>query len=247
MRENYTLPRLHIDELLSKDTTFEMEKDQAHYLRGVLRKGEGDNVRIFNGRDGEWRAMLYVTGRRGARLAVKEKLRDPALTPDITLLFAPVRKHRTAFIIEKGTELGVRRFQPVLTARTQFPRLNVDRARLQAIEAAEQTERLDIPKIDAARPLLDVLAAWDGTPIIFADEAGDAQPAKEVCAKLSAPIAILIGPEGGFTDVERAELRAIKNVYPVTLGPRILRADTAAVALLSVWQSVSGDWGSPQE
>jgi len=172
---------------------------------GSARSREGDNVRIFNGRDGEWRAMLYVTGRRGARLDVKEKIREPALTPDITLLFAPVRKHRTAFIIEKGTELGVRRFQPVLTARTQFPRLNVERARLQAIEAAEQTERLDIPKIDAARPLLDVLAAWDGTPIIFADEAGDAQPAKEVCAKLSAPVAILIGPEGGFTDAERAE------------------------------------------
>ena len=242
MRENYTLPRLHIDEPLSAEATFDMEKDQAHYLRGVLRKGEGDNVRIFNGRDGEWRAMLYIKGRRDARLVVKEKLREPAPVPDLTLLFAPVRKHRTAFIIEKGTELGVRSFQPVLTARTQFPRLNVDKARLQAIEAAEQTERMDIPEVRGAHPLLDVLAAWGDTPIIFADEAGNAQSAKEVCAKLPAPIAILIGPEGGFTDAERTELRAMPNVHPVTLGPRILRADTAAAALLSVWQSVNGDW-----
>jgi len=242
MRENYTLPRLYIDEPFSENATFDMEKDQAHYLRGVLRKGEGDNVRVFNARDGEWRAMLYVTGRRGARLAVKEKLRGPAAVPDTTLLFAPVRKHRTAFIIEKGTELGVKTFQPVLTARTQFPRLNVEKARLQAIEAAEQTERLDVPEIREAKPLLDILSAWGDTPILFADEAGDTESAQDVCANHPAPIAMLIGPEGGFTDAERKELRAMENVHPVTLGPRILRADTAAVALLSVWQSVRGDW-----
>ena len=242
MSENYTLPRLHIDEPLSENATFDMEKDQAHYLRGVLRKTEGDNVRVFNGHDGEWRAMLYVTGRRGARLAVKEKLRAPAPVPDITLLFAPVRKHRTAFIIEKATELGVRTLQPVLTSRTQFPKLNIEKARLQAIEAAEQTERLDVPDIRAAKPLLDILSAWGETPILFADEAGDAERAADVCAKHPAPITILIGPEGGFTDAERNELRAMENVHPVTLGPRILRADTAAVALLSVWQSTRGDW-----
>ena len=113
---------------------------------------------------------------------------------------------------------------------------------MQAIEAAEQTERLDVPEIKTARPLLEVLGAWDETPILFADEAGETEAAQEVCAKLSAPVAILIGPEGGFTDAEREELRAMKNVHPVTLGARILRADTAAIALLSVWQSVSGDW-----
>ena len=129
-----------------------------------------------------------------------------------------------------------------MTARTQFPRLNVEKARLQAIEAAEQTERLDVPEIRAAKPLLDVLTAWDDMPILFADEAGEAARAADVCAKLPAPVAILIGPEGGFTKAERAELRAMENVHPVTLGPRILRADTAAVALLSVWQSVRGDW-----
>ena len=151
-------------------------------------------------------------------------------------------RHRTAFIIEKGTELGVRNFQPVFTSRTQFPRLNIDKARLQAIEAAEQTERLDVPEIKAARPLLEVLGAWCETPIIFADEAGEAEAPYEACKKISDPLAILIGPEGGFSDAEREELRAMENVHPVSLGPRILRADTAAIALLSVWQSVSGDW-----
>lgn len=242
MRENYTLPRLHIAETLFAGAHIDLPKEAAHYLTKVIRKGEGDFVRIFNGAAGEWRAEISAVQKKSVQLTVAEQLREPALTPDVTLLFAPVRKHRTTFIIEKGTELGVRTFQPVLTARTQFPRLNIDKARLQAIEAAEQTERLDIPEIHAARPLLDLLSAWGDTPILFADEAGDAQPAKDLCAKLTAPVAILIGPEGGFTDAERAELRAMKNVHPVTLGPRILRADTAAAALLSVWQSVSGDW-----
>lgn len=243
MRENYTLPRLYLDGSLSKDAVIDLPREATHYLTTVIRKGVGDSIRVFNGDSGEWRAEISEARKKSAQLTVRDQLRDPAAVPDISLLFAPVRKHRTAFIIEKGTELGVRTFQPVVTARTQFPRLNIDKARLQAIEAAEQTERMDIPDLHEARPLLDVLAAWGDTPIIFADEAGDAQPAKVICAKLSAPVAILIGPEGGFTDAERTELRAMKNVHPVTLGPRILRADTAALALLSVWQSESGDWG----
>jgi len=242
MRENYTLTRLYIDADVLAGASVELSKEHAHYLTKVLRKSEGDSVRVFNGEHGEWRAEISAVQKKSATLHVIEQLRAPQPSPDVTLLFAPVRKHRTAFILEKGTELGVRTFQPVLTARTQFPRLNVEKARLQSIEAAEQTERLDVPEIREAKPLLDILSGWNETPIIFADEAGDAQAAKEICAKISAPLAILIGPEGGFTDAERAELRAMKNVHPVTLGPRILRADTAAVALLSVWQSVSGDW-----
>jgi len=242
MRENYTLPRLHVADDLSAGARLDLPREQAHYLTTVIRKTVGDAVRVFNGAGGEWRAEIESVSKKSTQLVVQEQLRAPIASPDITLLFAPVRKHRTAFIIEKGTELGVRTFQPVLTARTQFPRLNVDKARLQAIEAAEQTERLDIPEVREARALLDVVGEWGDMPLLFADEAGDAQPAKDVCAKLSAPVAILIGPEGGFTDAERTELRAMKNVHPVTLGPRILRADTAAVALLSVWQSVSGDW-----
>ena len=242
MRENYTLPRLYIEENLTAGAQIELPREATHYLTKVIRKSEGDAIRVFNRASGEWRAIIETVSKKSAQLMVQERLRHPAPAPDVTLMFAPVRKHRTAFIMEKGTELGVRTFQPVLTARTQFPRLNIDKARLQAIEAAEQTERLDIPEIKTARPLLEVLGAWDDTPILFADEAGEAEGAHEVCKKLSAPLAILIGPEGGFTEAEREELRAMKNVHPVTLGPRILRADTAAVALLSVWQSLSGDW-----
>ncbi len=242
MRENYTLPRLHVADALTAGAEIALPREAAHYLTNVIRKSVGDSVRVFNGEGGEWRAEIAAVGKKSAMLSVTEKLREPTAVPDVTLLFAPVRKHRTAFMIEKGTELGVRTFQPVLTSRTQFPRLNVEKARLQAVEAAEQTERLDVPDILEAKPLLDVLAAWDDTPILFADEAGDAGEARDVCSKLTAPLAILIGPEGGFTDAERKELRALPNVHPVTLGPRILRADTATVALLSVWQSVNGDW-----
>ena len=242
MRENYTLPRLYIEENLTAGAQIELPREATHYLTKVIRKSEGDAIRVFNRASGEWRAIIETVSKKSAQLMVQERLRHPAPAPDVTLMFAPVRKHRTAFIMEKGTELGVRTFQPVLTARTQFPRLNIDKARLQAIEAAEQTERLDIPEIKTARPLLEVLGAWDDTPILFADEAGGAQTAYEVCKELSTPLAILIGPEGGFTQAEREELRAMKNVHPISLGPRILRADTAAIALLSVWQSVSGDW-----
>ena len=242
MRENYTLPRLFLPDDLSAGAEIELPREAAHYLTTVIRKSEGDSLRVFNGKSGEWRAEITETRKKSAQITVMERLRVPAAVPDVTLLFAPVRKHRTAFIIEKATELGVRTIQPVLTARTQFPKLNIGKARLQAIEAAEQTERLDVPDIRATKPLLDILSAWGDTPILFADEAGDAVRAADVCANHPAPIAMLIGPEGGFTDVERKELRAMENVHPVTLGPRILRADTAVVALLSVWQSTRGDW-----
>ncbi len=242
MRENYTLPRLYVTDDLAANARIDLPREQAHYLTTVIRKSVGDSVRVFNGAGGEWRAEIESVSKKSTQLLVSEHLRAPMPTPDVTLLFAPVRKHRTAFIIEKGTELGVRTFQPVLTARTQFPKLNVEKARLQAIEAAEQTERLDIPVVRKARPLLDILSAWGDTPILFADESGAAMPAQYAAAKQAGPVAILVGPEGGFTENERAELRAMDVVCPVTLGPRILRADTAAVALLSVWQSVSGDW-----
>jgi len=242
MRENYTLTRLHVEGDLSEAAQVNLPREAVHYLTKVLRKSIGDSVRIFNGASGEWRAEITEGQKKTGELRVIEPLRPPAVVPDITLLFAPVRKNRTTFIIEKGTELGVRTFQPVFTSRTQYRRLNVEKATLQAIEAAEQTERLDVPDIREARPLLDVLGEWDDMPILFADEAGEAESAARVCAKHSAPIALLIGPEGGFTDAERTELRARSNVHPVSLGPRILRADTAAIALLSVWQNASGDW-----
>ena len=242
MRENYTLTRLFVTSDLETGSELSLAREQAHYLGTVLRKSVGGELRVFNGRDGEWRAEIATLGKKSAQLTLIECLRSQTEVPDITLLFAPVRKHRTVFIIEKATELGVRKLQPVQTTRTQFPRFNVEKAHLQAIEAAEQTERLDVPEIAALKPLKDILADWTTTPILFADEAGEAVRADHAVKQAQAPAAILIGPEGGFTPQERAELRAMNCVTPVTLGPRILRADTAALSLLTLWQSAVGDW-----
>ena len=242
MRENYTLIRLYLESTLEEGEDVELSKEQAHYLGIVLRKGEGDAIRVFNGDGGEWRAEISEISKRAARLTIKERLREPKLCPDITLCFAPIRKHRTSFIIEKATELGVRKLQPVLTARTQFPKLNLDKIRVQAIEAAEQTERLDIPVIAEPQKLFQMIEMWDDRTLIFADEEGDAFPALKALGTLNGSAAILIGPEGGFTPQERGLLRAQSFVKPVSLGPRILRADTAALSLMTLWQAVQGDW-----
>ncbi|MEP3892075.1 MAG: 16S rRNA (uracil(1498)-N(3))-methyltransferase [Hellea sp.] len=243
MRENYTLTRLYVDDALSEGETIELPKEQAHYLGKVLRKSEGDVVRIFNGMDGEWKAEITSASKRAISLLIEERLRAPNPCPDIMLCFAPIRKHRMAFIAEKATELGVRSLQPTITARTQFPKLNLEKMRAQSIEAAEQTERLDIPVISESQKLEVLLKGWDTKrPLIFADEAGDAKPAIDALRSMKGPAAILIGPEGGFTPQERELLRGQKYVAPVSLGPRILRADTAALSLLTLWQAVRGDW-----
>jgi 16S rRNA (uracil1498-N3)-methyltransferase len=242
MRENYTLKRLYIAEPLSQGATLSLPKAQSHYVGTVLRMGEGDELRLFNGRDGEWRARITSVSKRSTTLTLLECLRQPKTMVDIVLAFAPVRRHRTAFIIEKATELGVARFEPVLTTRTQFPKLNLEKARAQVIEAAEQTERLDIPDIAAPIALMDWVSQQNQRQIIFADEAGDARPAYEALQSLAAPATLLIGPEGGFTPQERDALRVIKTIKPVSLGPRILRADTAALSLLTLFQALNGDW-----
>jgi len=242
MRENYTLIRLYIDAALSGGAVIELPKEQRHYLLNVLRKKNGDALRVFNGQDGEWRAQISEATKKSVQIEILEQLRAPKACPDITLCFAPLRKHRTAFIAEKAAELGVSALQPVITARTQFPKLNLGKMRLQIIEAAEQTERLDIPALSAPLSLDEMLSALSGRTIFFADEAGDARPALEAIEADSNPAAILIGPEGGFTDAERAALRGRDNVVPISLGPRILRADTAALSVLTLWQSVHGDW-----
>ena len=239
MRPNYTLPRLYLDEKLVANAPISLSREHTNYLGKVLRKREGDRVRVFNARDGEWAAAVGAVGKRSLELNVVEKLRDPVQVPDIRLLFSPVRKHRNAFIIEKATELGIRTLQPVRTARTQFGTINLDRARAQIIEAAEQTERMDLP---AMADVKDLAILPLDRPVLFADEAGDAHPALEVIRNLSAPLDILIGPEGGFDPVERERLRGLTNVNPVTLGPRILRADTAALSLVTLVQAIIGDW-----
>lgn len=243
MRENYTLTRLYMDAELTSGASIKLSKDQAHYLSGVLRMDEGGELRIFNGTQGEWKSVVTQISRKGGALLITDQLREPKACPDIWLCFAPVRKNRNAFILEKATELGVARLQPVVTARTQFAKLRLDKMHAQIIEAAEQTERLDLPELEDNIDLTKLLADWPSDrTLIFADEGGDAVPALEALQTLKGPAAILIGPEGGFTDKERDMLRAHASVTPVTLGPRILRADTAALSMLTLWQAVNGDW-----
>jgi 16S rRNA (uracil1498-N3)-methyltransferase len=242
MRENYTLKRLYIDSSLKKEGEVSLSKDHLHYLSNVLRMKSGQDLRVFNGRDGEWRASLETLSKKQATLKINENLRAPVEAPDIRLAFALVRRHRTAFIIEKATELGVSVLEPVITDRTQFPKLNLEKARTQIIEAAEQTERLDLPSINAPQNLLDWNNAHSDRSVLFADEAGGGESVVDIFKSLERPITLLVGPEGGFSDTERAMLRDQENVIPVSLGPRILRADTAALSLLTLYQAIKGDW-----
>ena len=242
MRENYTLTRLYIETDLSRGQGVPLSEAQRHYLINVLRRKSGDRLRVFNGTDGEWRAQILDLSKKSFTIEVLERLRAPKACPDITLCFAPVRKHRNAFIAEKATELGVSRLQPVITARTQFPKINLDKMGAQIIEAAEQTERLDIPALSAPISLAVMIDDFKEHMIFFADEVGGAMPAIEAIRLHAGPAVILIGPEGGFTDQEREILQTKDNVVLISLGPRILRADTAALSVLTLWQSVHGDW-----
>jgi 16S rRNA (uracil1498-N3)-methyltransferase len=243
MRISGTLSRLYLPEDLRTGAEIDLPQTQAHFLGTVLRLKPGAEVRVFNGADGEWLAKLTQIAKRSAVIEISAKLREALPVPDIWLLFAPVKKARTDFIVEKATELGASAIQPVITRRTTSPHIKIDRMRAHVIEAAEQTERLDIPAVNEPIKLPDLLTAWDSErALIFADEAGDAVPAITALKTIAAPAAILIGPEGGFDPEERALLRAQSFVTPISLGPRILRADTAVAATLALWQAVGGDW-----
>ncbi|MEQ1780717.1 MAG: 16S rRNA (uracil(1498)-N(3))-methyltransferase [Hyphomonadaceae bacterium] len=249
-------PRLYVAPDLIEGGAVLLDGDQAHYLTRVMRLGAGDPVRVFNGRHGEWEASLSASTKSTATLQLGPRVRAQASVPDIWLLFAPLKKARTDFVVEKAVELGAAEIRPVLTERTDAETVRVDRLQRLAIEAAEQTERLDVPPIRDAAKLVPVLNSWDAARVLlFADEAGDdaerpwggeagrARPADEVLRSLpDGPAAILIGPEGGFSGAERAHLRKQAFVRPVSLGPRILRAETAALAMLALWQSIRGDW-----
>jgi 16S rRNA (uracil1498-N3)-methyltransferase len=251
-----TTPRLFIDTPLIPGTPVPLAKDESHYLMSVLRRAAGDPVRVFNGRDGEWEAKITEATRKGALLELVEQVRPQAPVPDLWLLFAPVKRTQTNLIIEKATELGVREIHPVSTRRTQNDRIKLDRFHLIAKEAAEQTERLDLPVIQDITRLDKALESWDPSrTLIYCDEAGDeadrpwggeagrGRPMLDaLTADAATKAAILIGPEGGFAPEERAALRDLPFVCPVTLGPRILRAETAVMAALTLWQAGSGDW-----
>ena len=249
-------PRLHVAPDLVVGGTITIDGDQAHYLTRVMRLGAGDAVRVFNGRDGEFDGEIAEATKAAVRLSLGNQTRTQQAPPNLWLLFAPLKKDRTDFVIEKAVELGVAEIRPVLTERTNSENVRVDRLARLAIEAAEQTERLDVPPVREAQKLFAELQCWPADrTLIFADEAGDdtgrpwggesgrAMPLAEALREMAdGPAAILIGPEGGFSPAERARLRSLPYVKAVGLGPRILRAETAAVAALAIWQAVRGDW-----
>ena len=241
-----TRQRLYCDAALHDGAELTLDRDQSHYLINVLRYQTGQDVLIFNGVDGEYRASIAVADRKKAQLSCHEQTRPQDPMPNLTLVFAPIKKARIDFIAEKATELGVGRIQPVMTDFTQVSRVNTDRMAANAIEAAEQTGRTTIPSVNQPISLQNLLEDWpEGCHIIFCDEdyAGTASFAfQQQVASLQGPAAILIGPEGGFSPRERDMIRGHKAAVPVSLGQNILRADTAMLAALSLWQGVAGDW-----
>ena len=241
-------PRLFIDAPLAAGGEAPLSANQSHYLRHVLRRSEGDAVILFNGRDGEWRGRIAALGKSRAAASVEAQTRVQEAEPDLWLLFAPIKRGPVDLVAEKATELGVAALLPVITRRTVVGRVNTERLRAIAMESAEQCHRLNVPEVREAQPLTQVLDAWpDGRRILLCDETGQGRPIAQMLAGLGlearkAPWALLIGPEGGF---DPAELDAIKKrtiVTPVTLGRRLLRAETAAIAALACWQAQVGDW-----
>ncbi|MFO1236133.1 MAG: 16S rRNA (uracil(1498)-N(3))-methyltransferase [Alphaproteobacteria bacterium] len=233
--------RLFVEDGLNAGDAVALTEGQAHYLRNVMRARSGDSVRLFNGRDGEWRATLDLSGKRRAGATPRSLARPQQDGPDLWLCFAPIKKTPADFIAQKATELGVSVLKPVLTRRTIVNRVNTGRMRANAIEAAEQSDRLDVPECHDPAALPWLLAAWPaGRALLFCDEAGAPPALDALKAAPRGPWAVLIGPEGGFDAEERAAIRALPQTVPATLGPRILRADTAALAALAIWQAVLG-------
>jgi 16S rRNA (uracil1498-N3)-methyltransferase len=233
-------PRLFVDQPLGEGAIVTLDGAQSNYLGNVMRLKPGDPVRLFDDRTGEWIATVGDVAKRAVTLGVREALRAREDVPDLWLLFAPIKKGPIDWLIEKATELGVAKLQPVITQRTIVDRLNLDRLRAHTIEAAEQCDRTALPILAEPVKLAALLKGWDsGRTLIFADESGGA-PLGQVARP--GPAAILIGPEGGFTPDERESVRAVAGACAVSLGPRILRAETAAAAAIAVWMSTVGDW-----
>ena len=243
-RYDFRAYRLFVESPLAPGARVEATQDQAHYLRHVLRLADGAPVVLFNGRDGEWSARLSAAGKRGAALVAEALLRPQEPAGDLHYLFAPLKSARLDYMVQKAVEMGVSHLKPVLTRRTQPQRLNAERLAANAVEAAEQCGILALPAIDEPRPLADALATLEPERLlIFCDEeAGVASPLAALAHEAPGPLALLIGPEGGFTEEERALALRHPRVARLSLGPRILRADTAAVAALALVQATLGDW-----
>lgn len=242
--------RLYVEDDLGDGLAVGLTAAQAHYLQHVLRLGSGDVVALFNGRDGEWHARIDGFGRGWCSLVVEVRTRQQGTEPDIWLLFAPIKRARLDFLVQKAVELGASRLLPVMTRYTDVKRVNVERLRANVAEAAEQCERMTLPAVDEAQPMTAVMADWPSERrILLCAETGPAQPIHDILTAEAesgpaAAWAILTGPEGGFDPSELDALGKLPFVTPVSLGPRILRAETAALSALVCWQSVLGDWHS---
>ncbi len=234
-----SLPRLFVRAPLGEGVTVELDRDQANYLGNVMRLGEGAQLRVFDGSSGEWLAWIADAGKKKMALQVGRRTREPEPVPDLWLAFAPVKRAQTDWLVEKATELGAARLIPVITQRTIVERVKVERLQSIAIEAAEQCGRTSLPEIAEPLPLAKVLELQAKRTLYFADEAGGEAAA---AAFTPGPATILTGPEGGFTDDERALVCAAAGAVAISLGPRILRAETAALAAVASWMALVGDW-----
>ena len=243
-RYDFNAQRLFVQAPLSEGATVACTSEQANYLRNVLRLGPGESILVFNGRDGEWHAEVAEAGKRSASLSVRSRTRVQEAGPDIDYLFAPLKRARLDYMVQKATEMGVARLRPVMTRRTTPDRVNTERMRANAVEAAEQCGILRIPEIGEPERLDRVVTGWDpARMLIFCDEGSDERCPFTTLAKVQpGPLALLVGPEGGFEDGERELLASKPFVVRISLGPRILRADTAAVAALALVNAALGDW-----
>jgi len=238
------LPRLFVKSLLGRDAEIALTPEQAHYLGNVLRLKPGDHVLLFNGADGEWCTRLTALGKKTGAATPEHQTRPQEAGPDLHYLFAPIKRARLDYMAQKATEMGVSVLQPVITRRTVAERVNTERLQANAIEAAEQCGILRIPEVRAPQKLDGLLRQWDKARLlIFADEAAPtASPLEALAGQSARPLAVLIGPEGGFEPEERAHLLQQTYVIPLSLGSRVMRADTAAVACLALVNAVLGDW-----
>ncbi|WP_395666841.1 16S rRNA (uracil(1498)-N(3))-methyltransferase [Methylocella sp.] len=261
-RYDFSAPRLYVEAPLCAGARVALAPGQVNYLRNALRLRDGDETLAFNGADGEWRTRLAAEGRRGAALEALERLRAQPAAPSLHYLFAPLKHARLDYMVQKAVEMGAGGLRPVLTRRTQAERVNLERMKANAVEAAEQCGVLSIPEIAPPRRLGDVLSDWPPDRLlVFCDEDADAhdaagalraaarrlagaEGARERASGEVPKLAVLIGPEGGFADEERAALLALPQAVRISLGPRVLRADTAAVAALALTQATLGDWGA---
>ncbi|RBP17725.1 16S rRNA (uracil1498-N3)-methyltransferase [Roseiarcus fermentans] len=245
MADDLRAPRLHVGTSLAVGATAALSSEQVNYLANVLRLGAGARVLAFNGRDGEYLAEIVAVGRKGLTLAPTRRTRAPEPAPDVDLLFAPLKHARLDYLAQKAVEMGAGRLRPVTTRRTQVARLNLERLEANAIEAAEQCGAVWTPAVSPLESLDKALGAWPAERwLVFCDEAAPAASPLESLgrARRNGGVAVLIGPEGGFDEAERGAILRLPQVLRVSLGPRVLRADTAAVAALALVQATLGDW-----